>query len=141
MRKFFTSGSGSLIRLLLILLGFPAACDLQGTEYGVPSAEFKVKGIVKDLSSGAVVKGIQVAMDYDTVKVSPDGSYTVKARRFPEDQDFTLRFRDVDGEANGEYQDLDTLVKFKNPVFKGGDGHWYEGSTETTLDINLKPKI
>ncbi len=53
---------------------------------------------------------------------------------------FNIQYRDEDGAANGEYNDLDTIIEFKNPQFVNGDGSWYAGETSKEFDIKLTPK-
>ncbi len=136
-----------LISLLLALLGFSTACeqgaDEYGTsavEYGVPHATFIVKGNVKAENTSSAIANIQVVMNQDTVYTDESGNYQVENTEFPEDQTFLLKFKDVDGEINGEFQPLDTTIEFKDPQFTNGSGSWYEGKTEKELNVNMKPK-
>ena len=59
---------------------------------------------------------------------------------FPKDTSFTLKFEDTDGSANGQYANLDTVVKFKKSEFKGGDGKWNYGENHKNIDIKLNKK-
>lgn len=136
-----------LIGLLLALLGFSTACergaDEYGTppvEYGVPHATFIVKGNVKAENTSSTISNIRVVTNQDTVYTDESGNYQVENTDFPSDQTFTLEFKDVDGEINGEYQPIDTTIEFKDPQFTGGSGSWYEGKTEKELNVNMKPK-
>jgi hypothetical protein len=42
----------------------------------------------------------------------------------------------VDGDANGTYHSLDTIVSFVDPEFENPDGHWYSGETSKEGKIN-----
>jgi putative lipoprotein (rSAM/lipoprotein system) len=136
----------SLICIILSLLGFTTACSLIQTEYGTPATEygtphatFIVKGSVKSESASTSVQGIRVVMGSDSTYSDASGKYEVNVSAFPEDQTFTLKFKDVDGSANGAFQNQETTVTFTDPTFTGGSG-WYEGETEKALDIKLKSK-
>ncbi len=135
------------ISFLLSLLGFSTACDPTSNmmEYGVPSADFIIRGKVSNSATSNPIPNIKVQVKdsiftIDSVYAKQDGSYEITRRLFPESQEITLKFEDDDGTANGEFQDKDTVVVFTNPHFTGGDGHWYEGKTETEFNISLDPK-
>jgi hypothetical protein len=88
-------------------------------EYGTPSAKFIVKGKVESSVTNQPIQNIRV---------------------YPEAQTFPIRFHDIDGNLQGEFNNLDTVVEFKNPQFTNGDGHWYKGETSKEFNIQLKPK-
>lgn len=146
----------ALIVFLISFLGFASSCDPFGMKYmyGTPSADFIVKGKV-GTAANSLVAGIKVEMSKEinngTEKVSyllnttssaeVSGAYKVTAgSEFPDDQTFKIKFTDIDGALNGEYETLDTAVVFKDPKFTGGDGHWYHGQTEKEVNVKLKPK-
>ncbi|MFN8258606.1 MAG: radical SAM-associated putative lipoprotein [Bacteroidales bacterium] len=132
-----------LLSKILAMLGLGAAisesCALYGTpaEYGTPYATFKVMGKVTTVEE-IPVQNIRVVLDYDTSFTDASGNYEVKTINFPTNQTFSLHFKDVDNEQNGEFTDLDTTAEFKNPQFTGGDGDWYDGETEIELNVKLK---
>lgn len=135
-----------ILSFLLALTGIGAACTFGGCEYGVgpveygtPSATFKVNGKVTS-ESGAKIQGIRVIMQTDTSFTNPEGIFQVETVDFPGDKNFNVKFDDTDGELNGAFQSLDTIVSFVNPEFKDGDGHWYLGETSKEFDVKLKPK-
>lgn len=137
--------SNTIIRLLLSVLGFGAACSLNaceyGTpavEYGTPSATFKIIGNVKSEQTSNPVSNIRVVMGYDTTFTDGAGNYKVANTEFPKDQTFLIEFKDIDGETNGAYQPLDTIVEFIDPEFSGGSGGWDNGETEKEMNVNLK---
>jgi putative lipoprotein (rSAM/lipoprotein system) len=145
----------ALFASLISLLGFASSCDWIGMKamYGTPSGDFIVKGKVESKSNQPVA-GIKVEMrrefDTQTGKISvlmdsvastpSTGIYKVKTNDSPEEQTFKVKFIDVDGATNGEYETLDTTVVFQNPKFTGGNDHWYHGKTEKELNVKLKAK-
>ena len=108
--------------------------------YGTPEADFIVQGKVTNSQTNQPIKDIQVEMRGQKVLTNADGKYKVVMRgEFPESQTFPISFQDIDGDLNGLYMDLDTIVEFKDPKFTGGKG-WYEGKTTKEFDIQLNPK-
>lgn len=135
-------GYSALIAGLMTVLGFASSCVPWGrAEYGTPHARFIVKGKVTAAGTEEPIRGIRVILPGDTAYTGTDGKYEVSNDfAFPTDQNFDLLFQDRDGDAHGAFQDLDTIVKFTNPKFTGGDGDWDEGSTSTNFDVELTPK-
>ncbi len=129
-----------IIIIILSLLGFSTVC-VQTYEYGTPSADFIVKGAIQSEENNQLIPNIMVVSKYDTIYSDYEGKYYIKNDGyFPSDQTFLLEFEDIDGQENGEFHSLDTLIEFIDPDFSGGDGDWYEGETEKVLNIKLKPK-
>jgi putative lipoprotein (rSAM/lipoprotein system) len=141
--KFYKT-SNSIIFGLLALLGFASSCHKEPNsmvEYGTPSAKFIVNGKVISPDSNKAIENIRVIMQGDTTKTDNEGNYQVVDKYgFPSDQTYAIKFQDIDGATNGEYQNLDTIVEFKNPQFINGDGNWYSGETSKELDIELNKK-
>ena len=132
-----------LITCLMAILGFFSSCrdNSSVVEYGSPHALFKAKGNVSSTSTQQPIEGIKVTSQIDTVFTGIEGQFEINAGMdLPIGQSFNLRFQDNDGVENGEFQQLDTLVEFTNPVFTGGDGNWYYGETERELNVKLKGK-
>ena len=137
----------TLISFLLSVLGFGVACSLSSCEYGTPAVEygtpfanFKVKGNVKSEVTSNPILNIRVVMGHDTTFTDESGNYQVENTDFPDDQTFLVEFNDVDGETNGEYQPLDTIVNFIDPEYSGGSDTWYNGETEKEINVKLKDK-
>lgn len=135
----------TLISCLLSVLGFGAACSLGGceygspyVEYGTPYATFKVKGNVSSEATSDNLPYIRVVMREDTAFTDESGNYQVENIDFPKDQTFLVEFKDMDGEVNGAYQPLDTIVEFIDPEFSGSSGGWDSGETEKEIDVTLK---
>ena len=76
----------------------------------------------------------------DSINTDLNWIYTLKVTGFPLSKNFNIDLKDIDGTENGEFQNLDTIVEFKNPVFTGGNKHWYNGQTEKEFDLKMKPK-
>ncbi|MEA3480251.1 MAG: radical SAM-associated putative lipoprotein [Bacteroidota bacterium] len=148
MKRAFLKKHNTLISFLLSILGFGTVCSLNSCEYGAPIVEygtphatFKVKGSVKSEMTSGTLPGIRVVMGEDTAFTDESGSYQVENIDFPNDQVFLVEFRDIDGETNGEYQPLDTIVEFVDPEFSGGGpSGWDQGETEKEIHVQLKDK-
>jgi len=153
----FLKSYNSIITLLLSLLGFASSCDILGGKamYGTPSADFVLKGKVEARSTNNPVAGIKIEMSQEidtengkmpvdldhSVSAETTGTYTVTNKgAFPKDQTYKIKFTDIDGALNGEFESLDTTIVFQNPKFTGGDKSWYSGRTEKDLNVKLKNK-
>ena len=147
----------AFIVFLISFLGFASSCDILGGKamYGTPSADFIVKGKVEDTDSKNPIVGVKMEMSREmnskngkvfvdvgsSFSVESTGKYEVTDNQaFPEDQNYKIKFRDIDGVQNGEYEPLDTTIIFQNPKFAKGDGSWYIGQTEKVVNVELKPK-
>lgn len=129
-----------LIAGLLAIIGFASSCDSKD-EYGTPSAKFIVNGKVTSSETEQPIENIRVIMQNDTSYTNPEGVYQVTDKYgFPTDQTYNIKFQDVDGEINDDFNNLDTIVKFTDPKFSGGDGDWYSGETSKEFDVKLTPK-
>jgi putative lipoprotein (rSAM/lipoprotein system) len=137
----------TLISFMLSVLGFGAACSLSSCEYGTPAphygtpySTFKVKGNVKSEVTSNAIPNVRVVMGFDTTFTDKSGNYQISNTNFPDNQSFLIKFIDIDGETNGEHQDLDTIVEFIDPEFTGGTGDWDSGETEKEVNVKLKEK-
>ena len=136
----FLKSYNAIIAAILVILGFASSCDSKD-EYGTPSAKFIVNGKVESSENNAALENIQVIMQSDTVRTDENGNYQITDKwGFPVDQTYTIQFRDIDDIENGEFENLDTIVEFKDSQFTDGDGDWYEGETEKEFNIKLTPK-
>lgn len=145
----------AIITLLVSLLGFASSCDWIGIKamYGTPTVDFIVKGKVESKLNQPIA-GIKVEMSREynsetgkvsvlidsTASATSTGIYAAKTNDSPQDQTFKVKFTDIDGAANGEYETLDTTVVFQDAKYTGGDGHWYHGKTEKEVNVKLKPR-
>ncbi|MCF8308501.1 MAG: radical SAM-associated putative lipoprotein [Bacteroidales bacterium] len=130
---------------LLSALGFLSSCqEITGpepkAEYGVPYATFKVNGKIQSSQTNEPIPNIRVIMRYDTTYSNAQGRYETEAQAFPESQEFSIRFRDVDSTQHGSYATKDTTVKFTNPDFSGSSGNWNGGETSKEFNIKLDPE-
>jgi putative lipoprotein (rSAM/lipoprotein system) len=146
----FLKYSNAIIVGLLAILGF-TSCGDPKDEYGTPSATFIVKGKVTSIETLEAIKNIKVIVhgdtsdigyywDRDTSVTDNDGNYVIDKYGFPKDQKYLIQFQDIDSVLNGQFQDLDTIIEFKNPTFSGGDGDWYCGEATKEFNIKLIPK-
>lgn len=138
----FLSSVNLLIGSLLTVLGFGASCErFAMMEYGTPSAKFIVSGQVRSAETNLPIQNVRVIMKNDTTYTNAAGEYEVEDRAgMPITSTYSLKFRDIREESLKQYSDLDTAIEFKNPVFTGGDNHWYKGETEKDFDVKLKAK-
>jgi putative lipoprotein (rSAM/lipoprotein system) len=136
------------IRYLLSFLGIGSAVIFNGcmygspvVEYGTPSAVFKVTGKVTS-KAGEDIQGIKVIVNSSGVtRTDGSGIYKTDISDFPKDQEYKVQFMDDDGSQNGgEFVALDTVVKFTDPKFEGGDGDWFSGFTSKELNVKLEKK-
>jgi len=128
--------------LLIGLLGFSTACMKvkdSPVAYGTPSADFIVNGVVKD-QANQPISNIKVVMNRDSINTDASGKFTLKNKMFPTNQTFNVKLRDIDGTANGSFQDKDTTIVFNDNAFKNGDGSWYSGKVEKSVEIKLTSK-
>ena len=124
--------------------------------YGSPHASFIITGKVESAATNTMIPEIIVEMR--EVRNSQDeqpatstlvatsfsssysGSYYLLNTTTPDDKTYQIKFIDIDGALNGEYETLDTTVVFTKPKFKGGDGSWDYGNIDQELNVKLKPK-
>lgn len=133
----------AFIATLLAILGFTTSCKdyLIRTEYGTPSAKFIVNGKIESSVSNTAIENIRVIMHGDTTFTDGEGKYQVSDKYgFPRSQIYDIKFQDIDGSQNGEFENFDTVVEFKDPSFINGDGHWYQGEISKELNVTLNPK-
>jgi len=157
-----------LCAAVLALLGF-ASCERiwdSREEYGVPTVDFKVMGTVTDEDANPI-EGIRVIVrrEFDNWP-SPKQSYVDDLGRYHEyggdDTLYTdakgkyesivlesvavggqkVYFDDIDGaDKGGAFKSDSVLIKdAPNKLFKQGDGHWYKGGYEYTVDVELQKK-
>ncbi len=134
--------------LLLWALGFSAACsedDPMVCMYGVPHLDAEMKGRVTDVA-GNPIPGIEVGLVEspgapvaDPTTTDAEGRYAVSGRVFAPNP--TLRFADVDGEANGGlFATREMTVELsERDRIRQGDGSWYKGVyAREDVDVRLE---
>ncbi|WP_033147420.1 radical SAM-associated putative lipoprotein [Prevotella sp. P6B1] len=148
----------TILTALLSLLGYGCSSEnsveMYGVMmYGVPSAEYKISGTVTD-EGGKAVEGIKTsvkqistyedkthAFSIDSVMTNTAGHYDVTVNVFPLNQEIKLLVEDVDGDANGAYQNDTIDIDYNNAQkIKEGDGTWNNGTFTIKQDIKLKKK-
>jgi putative lipoprotein (rSAM/lipoprotein system) len=134
--------SNKLLLMILSSLGFSVSCELsrEPDEYGTPCADFIVNGTIKSKVTMAPIPNLKLSMDLDTVYSDSKGNFVLKCLRFPQQQSFVIKVKDIDEAANGSFKDKDTIVNFPGDSFAEGDGHWYKGKEEQNTVIYLDPK-
>lgn len=145
---------------LLAIFGF-SNCEDVRMEYGVPNADYNLKGKVTDKSDSKPIKGIRVAFSPYPQAVTMYGILPAQYRSYKADTtdvsgtyDLTDNFsigeiqndtipvyvQDIDGEENGLYQDTLIKVDFKDAVRSGKRTDWYDGKFTVEKNIELKRK-
>lgn len=133
--------------LLLALLGMGACKHEQDTpvEYGVPHADFRIKGRVCD-PHGNPLPGIRIARTendqaQDGTATDTGGNYHIRWEGWPE-MSHVLRFTDPDGLANGgSFAEKVVTVDFsEEDRTEPGSGGWYDGTFGKTVDVTLEPE-
>lgn len=141
-----------LCRALLTMLGFSAAasCAVEYgapvvCEYGVPTMEFKVSGIVVDSETERPIKDIAVTYiqqnDYeypDTVRTDENGRFVYEHYDFP-DEKVRLKFTDVDFSENGGYYET-AIEEISLEKVSDGTGTWDSGDyVAEEIRVRLNP--
>ena len=160
----FIKGTNWALAGLIGLLGF-TNCDDRSTEYGVPNADYTVKGTVVDKVTGKPIEGIRVGYDSRSQIIAmygvmptpyqPKTSVTTNAKGefnltenfsfsdFPMDDNSkpiyerSVFIEDIDGEQNGLYSDTILNVDFTNAVHTGKQKNWYDGVYTVTENVQL----
>lgn len=142
MKKLITQS----LSALLSLLGF-SGCSGFGfglCEYGTPTTDYQIRGTVTS-NDGSPIKDIRVTIAQsewdrqDTLYTDQDGKFASQILKDWYIGDQTVRFHDIDGEANGGKFKPDTLPvrNLDSKRIKKGDGDWYQGLYELKADIAL----
>jgi len=144
-----------IISAFLALLGF--SCSNGGTinlpvEYGVPSATYKVKGVVVSETDDSPIEGIRVTLSRNSSEsnaepyaiaadyTDSEGSFYLTGSDFPMLKLY-VQLTDVDGETNGSFAAMETVADFTDATFTGGSGGWYSGEAEIDLGtIKMQPQ-
>lgn len=142
---------------LLTLLGFSKCTDPE-VEYGVPNADYTIKGTVVDKADAKPIKGIRIGFSrvypepmpmygvmpqpYRSIKADTtdiQGAYKLSDNfSVGEIQDNILPVyvQDIDGAENGAFNDTILNVDFENVKKTGKTINWYEG--EYSVDVNIE---
>lgn len=153
----YLKSTNLLVPLLIAFLGFFTSCNKEEYPNDSPfaSANYIVKGTIESTLDNQPIPDIKLEMYFIKTggKVIPNpylasytqsdiyGGFSMGENNYPGEHNYRVTFTDMDGELNGEFQSLDTIVVFKNPTYIGGDGSDYWGMAEKELNVKLKPKI
>ena len=152
MKSALVKGWKWLLGIVMGALGF-GGCENIGIircEYGMPHADFKLVGDVKD-AKGQGIEGIRVvfrAVENEEETWENDTLYSDKKGHFeqerlkhewPDDADkASVKFEDVDGSAHGSFKTkVLTNSDFTVEQTKKGDG-WYSGAFTIHADAVLE---
>ncbi len=127
------------------LLGMQQGCTFE--EYGCPEADYRVKGTVVNEDGDPISGiGVQKVRDWNNSDgewcyadtTDADGHFSVWVYPDFEYLISTVSLFDIDGEANGSYQDTTVEVSFEDVPLTGGDGRWYEGMAEKKITVTMR---
>ena len=152
-KKSFFRSFDKIIVLLMSGFGLFSACGLIATDYGMPMplygmplADFELKGTVTNSATSEPIKNIRVIRpshyddNYgDTVYTDGNGKYTYVFSDYPE-LSYRLKFEDIDGEDNGglfKPQEIEGEFTQADMV-KKGDKRWYNGKYVKTQNVALE---
>jgi len=162
-KKTFLKGVNWALAAIITLLGF-AGCDKLGrVEYGMPHADYIVKGAVVDKTTQNPIEGISVCYFDETlvpgdptedhnpilsVSTNAKGEFLLKTGELSHPVGFQIidKIRvlpvyaiDIDGPLNGSYESDFMLIDFKKAEQTKKPGRWYEGEFTVTVNIELTP--
>lgn len=133
-----------ILKLLSVILGLiVSACSIADETnppapmYGMPSAEYKVNGTVKN-ESGDPIEGIQITLNSEVQVYSDEnGEWLIEDNAVANFDESILEVEDIDGTDNGgEFSDK--TVELTLTQTEDGDGDWDEGTYEQhDIDIVL----
>lgn len=134
------------------LLGLEVGCTSVACEYGTPEGTYHVKGIVTN-GQGVPIEGIgmmeNTRWDEETGSYQPtgysdttdrDGRYSLEFPYAFPGQPLLVDVHDIDGAANGSYNDTAVLINTEDVPLSGGSGTWYEGEGDIIYNITLTEK-
>lgn len=137
------------------LVGINFSCDKHGfwdddapNAYGCPTMNFyhyNVNGTVTN-EQGQPIAGIGVRLAEDEEygywyrdTTDADGRYSLNYTRTYIDNSY-IRFDDIDGVENGNYQDTVATVEVSASDFHGGDGNQDRGTADITQNMVMTEK-
>ena len=158
-KKLLIKSTNWMLAGLIGLFGFAGCQDSEKenrVEYGVPSADFTVKGAVVNEADGKPIAGIRVGYspaewnedaygpkpeyywDIETfVITNANGAFTLTNREYRGFGIIPVYVEDIDGEENGLFQPKKVDVNFKGAVQSGKPSGWYSGVYTVTTTIQL----
>ena len=139
-----------ILAALLTMLGFSSTVTgcwaapeygVNWNEYGVPSADYKVKGVIKSEADDNPINGISVVLKAEYVyKIGSaltdnSGYFIADAHAAPAVNIIYVELTDIDGKENGLFETKVVEADFTNAVFTGSSGNWNKGAAEIDLGI------
>ncbi len=129
----------SICSALLSLIGFSCCSPEDAPEmYGMPIGDFEIKGSVTT-EDGTPIKDAEVRVtgsdipsgvfSFENTSTDAKGNYEIEAREFIDN------VKVVCIPKNPDLQSDSVIVRLK---YKGGDGGWYIGHAEETVNFKLK---
>jgi len=162
MKKIFFKSCDKIIIALLGLIGLLTGCNLihpPVAEYGVPYADYEIKGTVTDSITSAPIQNIRVTVtqiqtyiEKDSIHTHIDtlalketdsaGKYDIRFQSFPLDKlTYKVKADDMDGLTNGgDFNSQAKDVLFIHTDLTGANGGWYNGKALKIVDLKLKKK-
>ncbi|MFT3751944.1 MAG: radical SAM-associated putative lipoprotein [Paludibacter sp.] len=162
MKKLILKPYDKIIVAILGLISFLTGCNLIGptpAEYGVPTADYEIKGTVTDSLTSTPITQAKVTITrtetwqlenqttthIDTLateKTDSNGKFDIQVQQFPLDEvTFHVNIEDVDGNANGgDFYPQNKDISFKIADLTGTKADWYSGKAAKTQDFKLKKK-
>jgi len=160
-KKSFIRAYNLFLASLLALFGF-SNCDSGVVEYGVPNADYTVKGTVVNKTDAKPIKGIRIGFSriypepvlmygvmpqpYRSIKADTtdtSGAYKLSDNfSVGEIQDniLSVYIQDIDGSENGAFNDTVLNVDFENVKKTGKSTNWYEGEYSVDVKVELSKK-
>jgi len=152
----FIKGTNWALTGLISFLGF-TGCEKENlVEYGVPNADYTVKGAVVNKADGKPIEGIRVGYGREQGPITmygiPSTPYTPKAsvvtnskgefklteNTFPvSNQTIPVFIDDIDGEKNGLFNSDTLYVDFSKAERSKKSKGWYEGEHTITVKVEL----
>jgi putative lipoprotein (rSAM/lipoprotein system) len=112
--------------------------------YGMPHADFSIKGKIRSEAGNAPIKNIKiVATDTSTKQIvdsaitQEDGSFSMTFTRPSWYHTWVIDVRDIDGDQNGAFFAKDTLVSIPLDSLRGGTG-FYSGAASADIELFLE---
>ena len=149
MKKRILKKANALLAPILALFGVAASCD-DGNEipdlpcaYGTPTAEYiEITGTVQN-EAEQPIENIQVVSQWDdgyikdTTYTDQNGNFELRRDGLYPNRNIKLYFKDIDGTANGSYQNDSADVHI---TYSEGDGNWNAGIGHGSVTKTLKEK-
>jgi putative lipoprotein (rSAM/lipoprotein system) len=137
MRRSLLRGVSLALGTALSMLGCNMGSE-QTVEYGMPHADYDLSGVVVDATNGTPIVGVQVELMEQTATTDAEGKWSIKGEIGMGCRDAcTAVAKDVDGEANGAFQDASK--DFSPTKVAEGEG-WYHGKFDAAdVRIEMQP--